>query len=89
MSSERGKSGYGITIFKPQTPRRVKIRKLTFLVIFCFILLIQVFYWVFANRVEPVLLGMPFGMFYIVLFIGIEFIMLVILYFIESKEIKD
>ena len=89
MSSERGKNGYGITIFKPQTPRRVKIRKLAFFVIFCSIILIQAFYWLFANSVEPIVLGMPFGMFFIVLFIGIEFIVLVALYFIESREVKD
>ena len=89
MSSERGKKGYGVSIFNPQTPWRVKIRKLAFFAIFCSIILIQAFYWLFANSVEPIVLGMPFGMFFIVLFIGIEFIVLVALYFIESKEIKD
>ncbi len=32
---------------------------------------------------------MPFGMFFIVLFITIEFVGLVILYFLESKDMEE
>ena len=44
------------------------------------------FYWLFANSATPNVMGMPFGMFFIALFIGIEFAVLVILYFLEAKD---
>jgi len=86
MNNEQGKGGYGLTLFKPGTPTRVKTRSVIFFIIFCAIILIQAFYWLFANSAEPYVMGMPFGMFFIVLFIGIEFVMLLILYFLEAKD---
>ena len=83
-SSENG--DYGITVFKPGTPQNVKIRGIIFFIVFCLIILVQAFYWIFANKVLPIVLGMPFGMFFIVLFIAIEFVALVILYSLESSE---
>lgn len=89
MSNNQENDGYGITIFKPGTPRSVKTRGIIFFIILCLIILIQAFYWLFANSVEPLVLGMPFGMFFIVLFIAIEFIVLVILYFAEGKDVGE
>lgn len=86
MENDLDKRGYGIAVFRPDTPPGVKTRKILFFVIFCVIIMIQACYWLFANSVKPIVLGMPFGMFFIALFITIEFISLLILYFIEAKE---
>ena len=88
MNDQLEMEGYGIRVFPPGTPSRVKTRKLIFFIIFCLIILIQSCYWLFANSAEPFVLGMPFGLFFIVLFIAIEFVALVILYFIESEEME-
>ncbi len=40
----------------------------------------QIFYWLFANQLQPILVGMPFGMFVITALIVIEFICLILLY---------
>ena len=42
-----------------------------------------------VDGVDPILLGMPFGMFFIAMFISVEFLALLVLYLIESKEIED
>lgn len=89
MSNEQDKVGYGITVFRPGTPRSVKIRGIVFFNIFCIIIVVQSCYWLSANTVKPLVLGMPFGMFFIVLFIMIEFAALIILYFLESKNMEE
>jgi len=89
MSSEHEKDGYGITVFRPGTPRSVKIRGIVFFIIFCIIIVVQSCYWLFANTVKPFVLGMPFGMFFIVLFIMIEVAALIILYFLESENTEE
>ena len=86
MSNNRGKGGYGLTFFKPGTPARVKARSTIFFIILFVIIFIQAFYWLFANSATPHVMGMPFGMFFIALFIGIEFAALIILYFLEAKD---
>lgn len=86
MENDLDKRGYGIAVFPPDTPSGVKTRKIIFFIIFCVIIMIQACYWLFANSVKPIVLGMPFGMFFIGLFIAIEFVALLILYFIEAKE---
>jgi len=89
MSNDQGNDGYGITVFRPGTPPGVKRRGIIFFIILCLIILIQAFYWLFANSVKPFVLGMPFGMFFIVLFIAIEFVVLLILYFAEAKDVSE
>jgi phosphoglycerol transferase MdoB-like AlkP superfamily enzyme len=89
MSNNQENDGYGITVFKPGTPPGVKTRGIIFFIIFCLIILIQAFYWLFANSVKPFVLGMPFSMFFIVLVIAIEFIALLIVYFAEAKDIAE
>ena len=89
MSNDRENDGYGITVFGPGTPPGVKRRGIIFFIILCVIILIQAFYWLFANSAEPFVLGMPFGMFFIVLFVAIEFVVLLILYFAEAKDVAE
>jgi len=89
MSNNQENDGYGIVVFKPGTPPGVKTRGIIFFIIFCLIILIQAFYWLFANSAKPFVLGMPFGMFFIVLFIAIEFIALLIVYFTEAKDVVE
>ena len=79
----------GLVIFPPGTPRHVKIRKGMFFAIFCVIILLQAFYWLFANSAEPIVLGMPWGMFIITLLIVIEFVVLLLMYFVEAQEMAD
>jgi len=86
MENDLEKRGYGITVFSPDTPPNVRTRKIVFFILFCLIILIQACYWLFANSAKPIILGMPFGMFFIALFIAIEFVLLVILYFLEVDE---
>jgi len=86
MIKDQGKGGYGLTFFRSGTKPGVKTRSVIFFIIFCIIIFVQAFYWLFANSAEPYVMGMPFGMFFIALFIGIEFVMLVILYFLEAKD---
>jgi len=89
MLNEQEKEGYGITIFSAGTPSGVKTRKLLFFIGLCVIILIQACYWLFANSVEPIVIGMPFGMFFIGVFIAIEFVALVVLYKIEANEMEE
>jgi phosphoglycerol transferase MdoB-like AlkP superfamily enzyme len=89
MLNEQGKEDYGITIFSPGTPSGVKTRKLLFFIGLCVIILIQACYWLFANSVEPIVIGMPFGMFFIGVFIAIEFVALLVLYSIEANEMEE
>jgi len=89
MSNEQEKDGYGITVFRPGTPPSAKMRGIVFFIIFCIIIVVQACYWLFANSVKPFVLGMPFGMAFIVLFILIEFFALIILYLLESKDMKE
>jgi phosphoglycerol transferase MdoB-like AlkP superfamily enzyme len=89
MQNEQGKADYGISIFSPGTPSGVKTRKLLFFIGLCVIILIQACYWLFANSVEPIVIGMPFGMFFIGVFIAIEFVALLVLYSIEANEMEE
>ena len=86
MGDSNGNGDYGVVVFRPGTPKSARVRGIVFFIIFCVIILVQAFYWVFANKVLPIVLGMPFGMFFIVLFIAIEFVALVVLYLLESSE---
>jgi len=89
MSNGTGASGYGVTIFRPGTPPGVRARGIIFFIILCILVLMEAFYFLFANSAKPFVLGMPFGMFFIVLVIAIEFIVLLILYFLEEKDVRE
>jgi len=62
------------------------VRSIVFFILLIGIIFVQAFYYLFANQVKPFVLGMPFSMFFIVLFIIIEFFVLLILYFLEQKN---
>ena len=89
MAQNQPHKNDNIVIFPPDTPPKVKIRKSIFFAIFCLITLVQACYWLFANSAEPILLGMPFGMFFITMLIAVEFVVLLMLYFIEAKEMEE
>ena len=82
-------NGYGVTIFPPEVPPAARTRKIVFFVILSVIVLVQCSYWLFANTVEPIIFGMPFGMFFVVLFILLEFIALLVLYLLEADEYES
>ncbi len=63
---------------------RIKSRHITFILIFSIITLLQAFFWLFANHAEPIVMGMPFAMFFIVSLIIIEFIALLLLYYLDE-----
>ena len=84
MARNGEKSEYRFTVFKPGTPKNVKVRSIVFFIILAIIIFVQSFYWIFANKVEPYVLGMPYSLFFIVLLIIIEFIVLLLLYFLEG-----
>ena len=89
MTNEKEKIGYGIRVFRSGTPPGVKKRGILFFIIVCIIILVQSFYWLFANSVTPIIFGIPFGMFFTVFFIAIEFVVFLVLYFLESKELDE
>ena len=89
MANGPAKYGCGITVFAPDMPKGEKTRRLIFFAIFCLIILIRIFYYVFANSAEPFVLGMPFGMFFITMLIAIEFFAFLVLYLIEAGEMEE
>ena len=89
MGNRTEEGGYGITVFGPGTPSGAKTRGIVFFIILCILIWMEAFYWLFANSAKPFVLGMPFGMFFIVLIIAIEFVALLILYFLETKDMQE
>ncbi len=57
-----------------------------FLSFFVLIFLLQLFYWLFANNAEPIVMGMPFSLFFIVCTVILEFVGLIALYQIDKKQ---
>jgi hypothetical protein len=89
MNDERGKKPYGVVFFRPGVSPRAKKIKLFFFAAMSLIILAQGFYWLFANFAKPIIFGMPFSMFFIVALVAIQFVLLLLLYLFESKEMKD
>ena len=89
MSNGNVKSGYGITVFRPGTSPGVKTRGIIFFILLCFLIFLEAFYFLFANSAKPFVWGMPYGMFFIVLIIVIEFFALLVLYFLEEKDARE
>ena len=83
------KEDYGVVIFRKGTTPAEKRKGLFFFTVLSLIILGQACYWVFANSVEPIILGMPFGMFTVVMFIVAEFVALAAMYLTEAKEEKE
>lgn len=82
-------NGYSISVFGPDVPANVKTRKIVFFIVMSLIILAQSAYWLFANSVKPIIFGLPFGMFFVVLLIGVEFLALLVFYLIEAKEFEE
>jgi hypothetical protein len=89
MKEEQEKVGCEICFFKGKLSLKDKLVKIIFLVIGCLLIYCQACYWLFANKAEPIVLGMPFSLFFIVSLIVIQFVMLIVFYLIESKETDD
>jgi uncharacterized membrane protein len=74
-----------------RTDKAEKVRKRTkyvnwaFSSVFLIIIFCQTFYWLFANQLDPILVGMPFGLFFITALIVLEFIGLILLYKFQEK----
>ncbi len=80
---------YGVVIFKPGTSPGEKKRGLFFFTVLTIIILAQACFWLFANSVEPITWGMPFGMFSVVVLILLEFVTLAAMYWSENREESD
>jgi hypothetical protein len=89
MNTEKEKNPYRVVFFRPGLSPRSKKIKLIFFIAMSLIILAQSFYWLFANFARPILLGMPFCMFFIVMLVVVQFVLLVALYYFESKEMKE
>lgn len=89
MAANPKEKNCGLVVFPPGTPRPVKIRRWMFFAIFCVITFMQAFYWLFANSAEPIVLGLPWGMFFVTLLIVIEFAVLLLMYFVEAQDMED
>ncbi|MCP4722561.1 MAG: hypothetical protein GY860_24150 [Desulfobacteraceae bacterium] len=80
---------YGVVIFKPGTSPGEKKKGLFFFTVLTLIILAQACFWLFANSVEPITWGMPFGMFSVVMLILLEFATLAAMYWFETREESD
>ena len=88
MNDEREKNPYGVVFFRLGVSPRAKKIKFFFFAAMSLIILAQGFYWLFANFTKPIIFGMPFCMFFIVVLVAVQFILLLLLYLFESKEMK-
>ncbi len=80
------KDDYAFVFFKEGTPPAEKRKGIFFFSLLSLIVLAQACYWLFANSVEPIILGMPFGLFTVVFLIALEFFVLLVMYTMEPKE---
>ena len=86
MNDNQEQEDYGFVIFKPETPSSQRKKGLFFFTVLTVITLAQACYWVFANKVDPIICGMPFGMFTVVSLIILEFIALAALYLTDEAS---
>ncbi len=70
---------------RPARRNKSTIINFIFVVIFAAIVFFQTFFWIFANHVEPIVLGLPFSMFFVTGLVILEFVVLVLLYKFEQK----
>lgn len=87
-SKERSNFEYGLrpTFFRTGSTAREKRRGVLFFCFFCLIGLGQAFFWLFANKIKPILAGMPIGMFFIVALAIGQFVLLIVLYLLEPSK---
>lgn len=65
-----------------ERPRRDATRPFAIFTVLMILVMIFPVYG-FANRVDPMVLGLPFGLFWIVFWIGVEFVALICFYLYE------
>jgi hypothetical protein len=70
---------------KPGRRNKSTIFNFIFIFIFAAIVFFQTFFWIFANHIKPIVLGLPFGMFFVTGLVILEFVALVLLYKFEKK----
>ena len=76
-----GQLGDGIASRLPRRNNR------WFIIFGVFIALVMIFpIFGLANRVDPRVLGMPFSMFWVIFWIGVEFVVLVAFFLSEEKR---
>lgn len=75
----------GSSTARPARRNKSTIINVIFVFIFAAIVFFQTFFWIFANRVEPIVLGLPFSMFFVTGLVILEFVVLVVLYKFDQK----
>jgi len=81
------KSGYGLSLFRKGASKREKQFQVGWTLFFVFVFLLQVWpLYIIGNRTYPLVLGMPFSMFWVVLCIIINFAGLLVMYNSETKR---
>ncbi len=89
MASDGSKIGCGLKIYPPDMPPGAKARNATFFILMCLNIFFQCFYFLVANLATPIVWGMPFGMFFVVLLIILQFLVMLVFYWLESGENED
>jgi uncharacterized membrane protein len=70
---------------RPARRSKSTIINCIFVFTFAAIVFFQTFFWIFANHVEPIVLGLPFSMFFVTALVVLEFVVLVLLYKFDQK----
>ena len=77
---------YGLRFFPSNVPPGRRLLLTLFALLFIAIILAQTFYWVFANAAEPIVIGMPFGMFAVVALVIVEYLALLLMERVLYKD---
>jgi len=86
VSDRERKVGIGLQIFADGTPRHTRVWKLAAFTFFCLVGLSAAFFWAFANSLEPIILGMPFGMFFLVCLVALSFLGGLLLLWLDGRN---
>lgn len=70
---------YSLRFFASKVPPGRRSLITVFTLVFIAIILAQAFYFVFANAAEPIVMGMPLGMFAVVALVVVEYVVLLIM----------
>ncbi|WP_461210466.1 hypothetical protein [Desulfocurvus sp. DL9XJH121] len=80
---------YKLRFFSSSVPPARRNLLILFALLFIGVVLAQAFYWLFANAAEPIVMGLPFGMFFIVMVIIIEYAGLLVMERVLHKDDKE
>ncbi|MBU1003410.1 MAG: hypothetical protein KKE73_12930 [Proteobacteria bacterium] len=70
---------YGLRFFSSKVPPARRRAITAFAIFFISVIFLQAFYWLFANAAEPIIMGLPFGMFMVTFLIGVELVGLLVM----------